>query len=222
MINSRIYLIGGAERTLGQLKDLYDIIDTIILQSNTKQILHVPFAKPLQDYQNTGWYKWFINRKEKYSYIDFLNARLNADLLNAEYPLIFINGGSDHIGLYNSINSNTLLKKTILNAKYLVAECSGSSVLGAFYRMSDNNPKLVKGLNIIKDTIIEPHYITRNRVGLLRKELLESDARIGIGLDNLTGIEFSKFEFPIKISRIGHGKIDIFKKLNDKILRLNI
>jgi len=45
--------------------------------------------------------------------------------------------------------------------------------------------KMLKGLNILKNTIIKPHYSEKNRKAFLQKIIAKHNIKYGIGIDCL-------------------------------------
>ena len=83
-------------------------------------------------------------------------------------------------------------------------------VTGEYRRTYRNNKAVTtKGLGILKDTIIEPHYTQRNRHQALRDEMKESGAKYGIGIDSVTGIVTDTDKFPDDYKVIGNGLVEL-------------
>ncbi len=127
----------------------------------------------------------------------------------------FISGGGGNVVLMNKIKANPKLLKLVKNAEVIIGESAGSKVLGEYFRASGSDPKskMVKGLGIIKNTVVEPHYTERQRHELLNRNLQESKLKYGIGVDCVTALELDTNYFPDKCKRIGQGNIDIKIKL---------
>ena len=211
-----IYIIGGAEEgQLGEMRTLFKILDNIFTKESFSQILHIPFGKPEDlEYHKQVWNNWFIKNKKINKY-EFLSARNELDVLKATNPMIFISGGSNHIGLYNSIVNNKVLYNLILNAKCIVAECSGAMVLGTYFRSTGENcSELINGLGVIPNTIIEPHFLSRDRKNVLSQEIKKAKIKYGIGLSSLRGIKFYLEEFPLINEHIGNNDF-MFLENND-------
>jgi len=71
---------------------------------------------------------------------------------------------------------------------------------------------MLPGLGILKNTVIQPHYSHRQRQGLLEKDMAETGAMYGLGLDSFTGIIFEVNNFPEQIIKIGEGSYEIKSK----------
>lgn len=204
----RIILFGGAE--LGQAAEELKMIGDIINSLKPKQVLHVPYART-----ETLWEEWngdyFHRHIELIEGIEYLNAEQTGDLDKAERPLVFLSGGSNILNLMAKISENRRLQELITEADCIIGESAGAKVLATFFRIkgSDENSGLAKGLDLIKTTVIEPHYTQRDRQSLLAKDIRESSVRYGLGIDTITAVEFSTDSFPDGIKKIGAGRAEI-------------
>lgn len=210
----KVILFGGAEMQLGHFKPQLKLIEQVIKRLNPKQVLLIPFARPKAT--EIEWEDGWFERNMDIGDIIYLNAKNKKDIEKAENPLIFMSGGGDNLNLLEKINENSKLLKLVKNAEYIIGESAGAKVLGAYFRKKggDDNSELIKGLDIIKNTIIEPHYTQRNRQGLLVKGMEESGLLYGLGIDAMTAVEFNPSEFPDKYEKIGNGVVEI--KINRK------
>jgi len=201
----KLILFGGAE--IGMAADELKLIERAIKKMKPKQVLHIPFAR----IKETGtewsgdWFHKHIHLKE----VEYLNAKNKHDVAVAHFPLIFISGGIEHLNLINKINLNPRLLKLIREASCIIGESAGSMVLGEYFRpgRKDVAKKMLQGLGILKDTIIEPHYTERGRENLLIEEMKETKAQYGIGIDSMTAMEFELKYSPKEFKKIGKGKI---------------
>lgn len=205
----KLFLFGGAELQLGHGPILKDLIKKTIVDLHPAQILHVPFArlKPTEEVFREGWFKELMMDTA----IPILDARLDDDLAVAEHPLVFINGGHGRPDLIAGVHGNTKILDLILNADYLVGESSGSMITAEYLRVGKEGGEIVKGLGILKDTIIEPHYSERGYQQLLATEMKQTQAKIGIGIDCVTALVIDTQSFPSEWNTIGMGKVDVIK-----------
>jgi len=210
----KLYLFGGAETDKGQAPRLKQLINDTILKIQPKQILHIPYAridvpKEEEDVWGEGW----VLRDLTLEGIELLDARNKDDIEKANDYLVFMNGGNQKDLLYERIVSNKDLYKLVMNANCIVGESAGSTVCAEYCRSDkDDQTVVVKGLGILKDTIIEAHYTERNRHQLLKNEMKEVDAEFGIGVDSLTGVVFDTKTYPEKYQVIGDGIVEFIKK----------
>lgn len=203
----KLYLFGGAELQLGHGPRLKELIKETILGLNPKTIVHVPFARlnPTEEDFKEGWFKELM----KDSHIPILDARSKNDLKKAVDPVIFINGGHGRYDLINMINADSRLLHMIINAKCIVAESSGAKVLAEYQSGARGENKIIEGIGVLKNTIIEPHYTERGSQKLLAQEMKKSKMKYGIGIDCITGIVIDTEEFPDKWEKIGDGTVDV-------------
>ena len=208
----KVILFGGAELRDNMFLDQLKLIEKVFNDIKPKQILHIPFARPIAT--EVEWDGDWFNRHIGLKGITYLNAQNKQDVKKAKDPLIFMSGGGGNIALLKKVKSNPELLKLVLNASCIVGESAGAKVLGAKFRTIGNDPnsKLMKGFNIVKDTIIEPHYTERKREKLLDKDLKESKLSYGIGIDCVTAIVFDTGTFPTKYKKIGKGNIYVKTK----------
>jgi peptidase E len=205
----KLFLFGGSEIDKGQFLPQLKLIETVILECKPKQVLHVPFARTIA--KEVEWEGDWFNKYIILNGIEYLNAAKPEDIERAKNPLVFLNGGGENINLFEKINSNKRLLDLVMNADYLIGESAGAKILGKYFRAigGDDNSQMMPGLNIIKDSVIEPHYTERNRQPLLIKDLKDSDAKYGLGVDSMTAVVFEVNDFPNKITRIGEGSYEL-------------
>ena len=186
----KLYLFGGAETDQGQAPIIKQLINDVIKDIKPKQILHIPYSRidvPKEEVE--VWGEGWVERDLELEGIELLDARNEDDLVRAEKPTIFMNGGPQGDLLYERITSNKHLYDFVMTARFIIGESAGSMVTGEYRRTYQNNKAVTtKGLGILKDTIIEAHYSQRNRHQALRNEMKESGAKYGIGIDSITRI----------------------------------
>ena len=202
----KLILFGGAELRQGQFLPQLKLIEQVINGIKPRQVLHIPFARVVATEVEWGG-DWF-NKNIHLDNTLYLNANNEGDLEKADHPLIFISGGKDHINLLAKIRSIPGLLEFIKNAEYIIGESAGSMVMGTYLR-EGGEEKIIPGLDIIKSTIIEPHYTERNRQALLEREMKENNLSFGVGIDCVTAIMFNLDEFPEKYKKIGNGLVEI-------------
>lgn len=205
----KLFLFGGAELQLGHGPILKDLIKKTITDLNPSQILHVPFARlhPTEEVFREGWFKELMVDTG----IMILDARIDEDIVKAENPLVFINGGHGRSDLVAGIHGNAKILDLILNADYLVGESSGSMITAEYMRLGKEGGEIVKGLGILKNTIIEPHYSERGYQQLLATEMKQTQAKIGVGIDCVTALVVDTGTFPSEWNTVGLGRVDVVK-----------
>jgi len=205
----KLFLFGWAEINLWQFEPQLKLIEKIIQDINPKQVLHIPFARTIASEKE--WSDGRFERNIDIKWAEYLNAKDKSDIDKADSPLIVISGGGENVNLLNKIQDNPKLLKLIENSDYIIWESAWTKVLCAYFRekWSEPNSNIARGLDIIKDTIIEPHYSERNRQDALVQGMEKTWARYGIGIDCATAIVFEVWKFPGEWSKIGDGIVDI-------------
>lgn len=208
----KLYLFGGAEIDLPSRSVLIlkNLIKETLIKIDPKSILHIPFAR-LKTVESDkgewdeGWFKALMIDTN----IKIIDARNNLDLDKENVEVIFINGGPERKGLIEEINKNTQLLKAILNSKYIIGESSGSMIMGEYFRTSRANNEMIRGIGILRNTVIEPHYTERDYKMYIDNDMESSGMKYGVGIDSATGIIINPAEFPNKWEKIGVGNIFI-------------
>lgn len=194
---------------MGQVQGELKLIEDVIKSLDVKQVFHIPFARTATT--EPEWAGDWVRRYMKLPGIEYLNAENENDILKADDPLIFISGGSNSPRLIEKITADDRLVQLIKKSRYVIGEAAGSKALGAYLRSKGDDPKslIIKGLDIIPDTIIEPHYSERNRQKLLTESMKKSECNVGVGIDAMTAIVFELHEFPKKYEKIGLGLVNV-------------
>jgi len=205
----KLFLFGGAEidlpsRSVPLLKNL---IKETLVQLEPSSILLVPFARlhPTEEEWKEGWFKEVMQDTG----IKIFDARNDSDIDRASDSVIFINGGSKRRVLIDSINKNVKLLNIIKNAKYIVSESSGSMIMGEYMLADRGGNEIIRGVGVLKNTVIEPHYTERKYQQALIEDMRKSGVKYGIGIDSATAIVVDPQEFPDKWEKIGVGNVYI-------------
>ena len=203
----KLYLFGGAEIEPNNTYLLKDLIKQTILEVHPQSVLHIPYARLVSTEED--WYEGWFKNLMKDTGIEILDARNDSDIEKGFNAAIFINGGIGRYDLIDEITNNKKLLKLVLNAQYIVTESAGSMVMGEYQRGARGESKIIKGLGILKNTIIEPHYSERHSQQLLIEGMKKSGMKYGIGIDSVTGIVVDPIEFPSIWSKLGKGLVDV-------------
>jgi len=208
----KLFLFGGS---IGDKEENVQILlqyfEDIFNSLDVKEILHIPFART--DNGMEGWEGDWFGRNIKLNKAQYFNAKNKKDILKVKNPLILISGGRNTADLLEKIEKDELLLNLIKNAKYVVAESAGAKILAKYARVGNETvqSKLVKGLGIIENTIIEPHYFEKSRQDLLKSEMKETSIKYGLGIDSMSGIEFELDNFPQEYKKLGNGLFEIIE-----------
>ncbi len=207
----KLILFGGAEIGHGQVRSELKMIEKVIKRLKPKQVLHIPFCRIVATEKE--WDGDYFNKHIHLKGVQYLNAKNGSDIAKAKKPLIFVSGGTNKENLMKKLKANPKLMHLVKNAKYIIGESGGATVLGTYFRSKDRSGKIkmAKGLNFIKNTVFKAHYIERKRQKELLQDMKYSGVKYGLGVDSMNAIEFSASEFPKKHKKIGNGRIKIIK-----------
>lgn len=129
-----LYLFGGTgpSNYLKQWEDTFSILNEI----KPKELLFIPFASGKDNYVT-----YSSNLlKSKLTSTAFFDARNNEDIEKAVTPLIFIIGGHDHVGLFQSVTQNKKLENLVRTCENFIGESAGAMIAGTFQRASSDRP----------------------------------------------------------------------------------
>lgn len=200
------------------MSDLHIQLANFIQTEAPNQVLHIPFAKPANLPSGMQvWDNWYHDQKQAKNGYDILTAKADDEIRRAEKPLVFISGGSDHKALLDQINNNKILKELVIESPCLICECSGAMIIGKYFRKSGSETELIQGLNILPDTIVEPHYDSRNRKATLKEGLLKKKCRYGIGIKSLGALRCTTKFFPYSIKNLGERPEELIINTNSKL-----
>ncbi len=208
----KLYLFGGAEVSLGQVVPELKQIEEVIRATGARQLLHIPFARTTiaePEWQG-DWFLKHIHIPE----LEYLRADRDEDLARADRPLVFISGGSEHVNLIERITSNSRIEQLVRNADVLIGESAGSMVLGEYWRTgsSEGPRRMIKGLGILKDVVIEPHFTERNNRASLVLGMKQTKLRYGLGIDCLTAMIVDLKTFPERFDKLGSGQVVVLTR----------
>ncbi len=191
------------------------LIQSAINKSRNSQLLYIPFARTKIPKGEEGvWGEGWIHRDLDLSSLDLLDARSMEDIKNASDPIIFVGGGPEHDNLYDKVINDEILFNLVKNCSIYIGESAGA-MMSCEYRRT-YNPKadeyeIKPGFGILKDTIIEPHYIARHGESLLQESMRKSNVTYGIGIDSLSGVYIENNEKPSEYELLGNGIVELVK-----------
>lgn len=201
-----LFIIGGGNRSDELMNQLISIAD--LKQKDYIVVL------PMSSEEPDSAYIYFKNQMKKlvtnriimlnFDKNDANNKILNDSLQKAK--LIFISGG-DQTRFMNVVN-NTLLYGTIhkayKNGSMIAGTSAGAAVMcehmitgnqkletkytSTFDNIRYDNLETSQGLGLVKNVIIDQHFLKRNRYNRLLTALVEYPDHIGIGIDESTAL----------------------------------
>jgi len=199
---------------LGEFIPQTKLIETAIKEISPKEILHIPFARtnfnPNEPERENGRFLKNIDIGNA-KYFD-ANDKTNLDQLTD--PLIILSGWAQSSNLLDKITNNPKLLDLVLNASYLIWESSGAKIVWQKARIRDKSTGeriIAKWLNILPNTIIEPHYSAQKRESILKKTKEENKIKFWIWIDSCTAIVLDTNNYPQDHKTIGKWKAYIIK-----------
>lgn len=204
--HGKLFIIGGGKKPEQMLQNLA----TISGVDSSGYVIILPMSSSVPD--TSGYYmrKDFneINVTETFVYNlqhkdQMTEAKLDS-IRNA--ALIYITGGNQNT--FMEIASGTPLIQAIRDAYKKGATIAGTSAgaavmsqemitgdefkhpeyTGNFRTIEANNMEIDTGLGLIKNAIIDQHFIQRMRMNRLITVILENPSKVGIGIDESTAI----------------------------------
>ncbi|MEZ7497131.1 cyanophycinase [Flavobacterium sp. Arc3] len=202
----KLFIIGGGDRSDNLLTHLLSISEL-----NTKDYIAI---LPMSSEEPDSSYIYINNQLKKLTsnpvvMLNFdktkaLNQKWTDSLQKAK--LIFITGG-DQTRFMNIVN-NTPIKTAIhhayQNGSTIGGTSAGAAVMcehmitgnqklnkeysGTFDNIKYDNLETSEGLGLVKNVIIDQHFLKRSRYNRLLSALVEFPTHIGIGIDESTAI----------------------------------
>lgn len=209
-----LYLFGGSSKETEARNDSLISEQLVLLQP--QQLLYIDFARNDEERRKYKLDKIRKTVAEKIKDCQFLYAHSRADIEKATHPLIYISGGDSNARLLAILRKNPRLLEVIKNAQFYFGSSAGAMIAGEKVRGKDGKPYLA-GLNILKRTIVEPHYTQENRQNQLRREMKEWNCRYGIGLDEACGIIIDPQKFPGEYQKIGDGVVEVIRSNSEDL-----
>ena len=220
-----IILLGG---TKNREKNIDIFIDVISLLNPIK-ILIIPSAAPKSiAFKLAIEYKKIfkaINSKINIDIIEFntieeLNDKNISNVLKS-IDLVFFTGGCQfklNKILINTLFTNILMKRFKNGLLDIVGTSAGASVFGGLIMFSEDelnqNSKISfeKGLALLKNVIIDSHFLSRKRLSRLTSAINDNPSYVGFGLSEDSGLIMNYHEKKVKII----GKEYLFLLTKDK------
>ena len=218
-LNYKLVVIGGAEDKKGRKKILNEVCNLINKDKDT--LLVATIASEVQGEMEDIYRKVFNNIGVKN--LKFLSieereeAYLQSNLeLVKEAKLIFFTGG-DQLKITSLIGGTPLNKKLtdgMYEGKIIVGTSAGASVMSGTMILEGDDEEspnkhsinMSPGLGLIRNAIIDQHFIQRGRIGRLLTGVAENPEYLGIGIDEDTAIIVDERKL---ITVIGSGAVYI-------------
>lgn len=208
---TKLCLFGWAPAHDGSadIVQLMSLIQQVIDQIKPKQILHIPYARYGATEKERDGDRFHRNIVLKDD-VQYINAE-HDDLLKVQDPLVLISWWGKSGRLLKKLRDNKKLLEIVNNAENIIGESAGAKVLGEYVRIQtdDWEEKVVPWIAIVKNTVIEPHYLEKTRQKLLEEVMKTSKMPIGLGIDSSVGVMIDTNTFPWTYNVIGPGTVEL-------------
>lgn len=222
----KLFIIGGGDRSDSLLTHLLSIS-----KLNTKDYIAI---LPMSSEEPDSSFIYINNQLKKLTsnpivMLNFdkttaLNQKWTDSLQKAK--LIFITGG-DQTRFMNIVNNTpikTAIHKAYQNGSTIGGTSAGAAVMcehmitgnqkfnkeysGTFDNIKHDNLETTEGLGLVKNVIIDQHFLKRSRYNRLLSALVEFPTHKGIGIDESTAIIVDNNEIEIT----GESEVIVVKK----------
>lgn len=202
-----LYLFGGSSTDTNREKQ-QALIFQQLEQLRPKQLLDVWFAITNKNEAQRKYLEFKKKVELRFPDCQVLDAGDQLEVKKATSPLIFVAGGDSNAALIKAIENNHPLKRLILETDVYFGASAGAMIVGEKVREEDGQPFL-RGLNILKSTVIEPHYTEWRRHDKLRQEMKDWHCRYGVGIDEACALVVNPSEFPKNYQTLGEGLAEV-------------
>jgi cyanophycinase len=225
-LKGKLFIIGGGQRSDAMMTQLVNLSD---LQKKDYIVV-----LPMSSEEPDSAYIYFKKQFEKLTpnpiiMLNFdkttaTNKVLNDSLQNAK--LIFISGG-DQSRFMNVVKNTpiyTAIHRAYENGSIIAGTSAGAAVMcehmitgnqkleskysETFNNIRYDNLETTTGLGLVKNVIIDQHFLKRSRYNRLLSALVEFPTHIGIGVDESTALIVRNKEIEI----VGESEVIVVKK----------
>ncbi len=205
-IRGRLFIIGGGKRPPQMITDLIHIAGV----DSSGYVVILPMSSSIPDTASYYGAKQFANQGV-HNVFSF-NFQTNDDMTSSKIDslenasLIYISGGDQN--LFMKIVKNTPVFDAIhaayKNGAVIAGTSAGAAVMsektisgnehkhpeytGNFRTIEANNIEIIEGLGLLKNAIIDQHFVKRMRMNRLISACLENPQETAIGIDESTAI----------------------------------
>ncbi|WP_426065301.1 cyanophycinase [Flavobacterium sp. DSP2-3-1] len=225
-LKGKLFIIGGGQRSDAMMTQLVNLSE---LQKNDYIVV-----LPMSSEEPDSAYIYFKKQFEKLTTNPIImlnfdkttatNKVLNDSLQNAK--LIFISGGDQsrfmnvvkntpiYIAIHRAYENGSTIAGTSAGAAVMCEHMiTGNQKLESKYSETFNNIRYdnletTTGLGLVKNVIIDQHFLKRSRYNRLLSALVEFPTHIGIGVDESTALIVRNKEIEI----VGSSEVIVVKK----------
>lgn len=224
--NGKLFIIGGGIKS-------DKLMNQLITISNLKKKDYI-VVLPMSSAQPDSAYIYFKEQIKKLTPNPIVMLNFDHEMVNDKVwndslqhaKLIFISGGdqSKFMNVVRNTTISTAIHKAYENGSTIAGTSAGATVMcehmitgnqkletkytETFNNIRYDNLETTEGLGLVKNVIIDQHFLKRSRYNRLLSALIEFPNYTGIGIDESTAIIISNKEIEI----IGESEVIVVKK----------
>jgi cyanophycinase len=224
----KLFVIGGGNRTDNLMKKMLDVSHL----TKNDYIVVLPMASEEPD----SSYIYFKSQVEKLTTCKILMFNFDTSMLFKKElidslqkaKLIFISGGDQNrfMDVVNNTKIYSAIHKAYKNGSTIAGTSAGAAVMcehmitgnqkldtnynATFNKIQYNNLETKQGLSLIKNVIIDQHFLKRNRYNRLVTAMVEFPTYVCIGVDEGTAIIVHNKQIEIA----GESEVVVLKNIN--------
>ncbi len=224
----KLFIIGGGERTDNLMRKMLAV-------SHLKKDDYI-VVLPMASEEPDSSFLYFKNQIEKLTEHTIVMFNFNKSMLSKKElidslekaKLIFISGGDQNrfMDVVNNTSIFTAIHLAYKNGSTIAGTSAGAAVMcehmitgnqkldtnytATFNKIQYNNLETKKGLALIKNVIIDQHFLKRNRYNRLVTAMIEFPSYTCIGIDEATTIIVHNKEVEVA----GESEVVVLKNIN--------
>ena len=206
-LKGKLFIIGGGKRPRELVRELIDISG---IKNNSYAVI-LPMASIEPDSAIFYARQQFVElgiEAERITGFNFQNNRQNIEQLDslAKAGLIYISGGDQNKFMDAVLDSpvSAAIKSAYRNGATIAGTSAGAAVMskkmitgnefkhpeytGDFRTIEAENIEIAEGLGLLKNAIVDQHFIQRMRMNRLISTAIENPGELSIGIDESTAI----------------------------------
>lgn len=200
-LSGNLIIIGGAEDKEGKKEILKKACNSIDKATDTLLIATIAteYPKEMAAKYTKAFTELGVNKIKILDISKREEAFINENRIKIEEAsLIFFTGG-DQLRITSLIGGTPIydaLKESASNGNYIVGTSAGASVMCETMILEGEDEEaprkctitMSSGLGLVKNMIIDQHFIQRGRIGRLLTAVAQNPEMLGIGIDENTAI----------------------------------
>lgn len=168
-------------------------IKEILKINNTKQLLHIPFARTgIRKRNRDAFSPSNIKSIITWLWIEYLDASYFEDISLYNWDTIYINWGNNCEFLFEICNNEKLLN-AINKSRIIIGESCGAMIFWKNFENSQNT--WLHWFNLIDNTIIVPHYTEHSMYESAVKWKQNTWVSTALGIDEATFITYEEWVY---------------------------